>query len=88
MPMGDSRTAKITKMFTFEGINRKEVNVLNTGDIAIIAGIPDVYIGETICDNINTRTASFYRYRRTDNFFKLSRERFAFCRTRREVRDK
>jgi GTP-binding protein len=34
-------------MFTFEGINRKEVDVLNTGDIAIIAGIPDVYIGET-----------------------------------------
>jgi GTP-binding protein len=51
---GHSRTAKISKMFTFEGINRKEVSVLNTGDIAIIAGIPDVYIGETICDNLNT----------------------------------
>jgi GTP-binding protein len=51
---GDSRTARITKIFTFQGINRKEVDVLNTGDIAIIAGIPDVYIGETICDNINT----------------------------------
>lgn len=51
---GISRTAKITKMFTFQGINRKEVDVLNTGDIAIIAGIPDVYIGETICDDINT----------------------------------
>ena len=51
---GASRTAKIAKMFTFEGINRKEVSVLNTGDIAIIAGIPDVYIGETICDNIDT----------------------------------
>lgn len=48
---GNSRNAKITKMFTFEGIERKEVNILNTGDIAIIAGIPDVYIGETICDN-------------------------------------
>ena len=48
---GNSRNAKITKMFTFEGIERKDVNVLNTGDIAIIAGIPDVYIGETICDN-------------------------------------
>ncbi|HLP86634.1 MAG TPA: translational GTPase TypA [Candidatus Paceibacterota bacterium] len=51
---GKSRNAKITKMFTFEGINRKEVSELNTGDIAIIAGIPDVYIGETICDNPNT----------------------------------
>jgi GTP-binding protein len=51
---GVSRKAKITKMFTFEGINRKEVSVLNTGDIALIAGIPDVYIGETICDNVET----------------------------------
>ena len=51
---GNSRTAKISKMFTFEGIKRKEVSILNTGDIAIIAGIPDVFIGETICDNINT----------------------------------
>ena len=48
---GNSRNAKITKMFTFEGINRKEVDILNTGDIAIISGIPDIYIGETICDN-------------------------------------
>jgi GTP-binding protein len=37
---GISRKAKITKMFTFEGINRKEVDTLNTGDIAIMAGIP------------------------------------------------
>jgi GTP-binding protein len=51
---GNSRNAKITKIFTFLGINRKEVNELNTGDIAIIAGIPDVYIGETICDDVNT----------------------------------
>lgn len=51
---GNSRNAKISKMFTFEGINRKEVSVLNTGDIAIMAGIPDVYIGETICDNAET----------------------------------
>lgn len=51
---GASRTARISKMFTFEGINRKEVSVLHTGDIAIIAGIPDVYIGETICDDMST----------------------------------
>jgi len=46
---GSMRNARISKMFTFEGINRKEVTELNTGDIALIAGIPDVYIGETIC---------------------------------------
>jgi len=51
---GKTRNAKISKMFTFEGIARKEVDVLNTGDIAIIAGIPDIYIGETLCDDKDT----------------------------------
>lgn len=51
---GNSRNARITKMFTFSGIKRQEVEVLNTGDIAIIAGIPDVFIGETICDKGDT----------------------------------
>lgn len=51
---GNSRTTRITKMFTFEGIARKEVEVLNTGDIAIVAGIPDVFIGETITDKAET----------------------------------
>ena len=51
---GNSRTTKISKMFTFEGIARKEVAELVTGDIAIIAGIPDVFIGETIVDKVET----------------------------------
>ncbi len=51
---GNSRNSKITKMFTFEGINRKEVDVLNTGDIAMISGIPDVFIGETFCVDPST----------------------------------
>jgi len=48
------RVAKITKLFSFEGIVRKEVETLSVGDIGIIAGIPDVFIGETICDNEST----------------------------------
>lgn len=51
---GNSRSTRITKMFAFEGIARKEIDVMNTGDIAIIAGIPDVFIGETIVDNADT----------------------------------
>ncbi len=50
-PDGETRTAKITKMFTFHGIARKDAEVLTTGDIAIVAGIPDVFIGETISIN-------------------------------------
>ncbi len=45
---GETRKAKITKLFSFEGIARKDVQNISAGDIAIIAGIPDIYIGETI----------------------------------------
>ncbi len=52
---GSARTARITKLFSFEGTNRKEVSEVTAGDIAIIAGIPDVYIGETVCTNADTQ---------------------------------
>ena len=44
-----ARKGKITKIFTFEGLNRKEVEKAVAGDIIMIAGIPDVDIGETVC---------------------------------------
>ena len=46
-----SRSGKITKLFGFEGINRKEVIEATSGDIVLLAGIPDIYIGETICED-------------------------------------
>ena len=42
---------KISKLFTFEGISRKEVSEAYTGDIVMIAGLPEIFIGETICEN-------------------------------------
>lgn len=48
---GETRQSKITKIFTFEGMERKEAERAESGDIIMIAGIPDVYIGETICKN-------------------------------------
>lgn len=46
---GKPRTGKITKLYTFEGLNRKEVDKAGSGDIIMIAGLPNIYIGETIC---------------------------------------
>ena len=47
---GESLKYKITKLFLFEGIARVEADVITAGDIAIIAGLEEVYIGDTICD--------------------------------------
>lgn len=44
------RTGKITKLFTFNGLNREEVDEARAGDIVMIAGLPDIFIGETICE--------------------------------------
>ncbi len=46
-----TRKGKITKLFTFEGITRKDAESATSGDIVLIAGIPDIYIGETICED-------------------------------------
>lgn len=50
-PLGEARQARITKLYTFEGTAKKEVEVATAGDIIMVAGISDVYIGETICEN-------------------------------------
>ncbi|MEI7451844.1 MAG: translational GTPase TypA [Candidatus Falkowbacteria bacterium] len=48
---GENRKRKITKLFSFSGLVRKEVTEAVAGDIVMVAGLPDIYIGETICAN-------------------------------------
>lgn len=43
------KSGKITKLFTFRGVTREESSEASAGDIAMIAGIPGIYIGDTIC---------------------------------------
>ena len=47
---GTTANYKITKLFGFEGLKRLEIEEAPSGDIAAIAGIPDVFIGDTVCD--------------------------------------
>ena len=49
-PNGETRTGKITKVFTFEGLERIDTKTAYAGDIALIAGLTDIFIGETITD--------------------------------------
>lgn len=45
---GSRRTGKVAKCFTSLGLKRNEVDAAEAGDIVTIAGIPDIYVGETI----------------------------------------
>ena len=45
---GSSRQARVTKIYVAEGLRKKEVQEALAGDIVTIAGIPDIYVGETI----------------------------------------
>lgn len=47
---GKQEKCVITKLFNYEGIKRVPIKDAHSGDIVIIAGIPDLSIGETICD--------------------------------------
>ncbi len=47
-PNGTTRTGQITKVFTFSGLKRVEAEQATPGDIVLIAGLPDIDIGETV----------------------------------------
>ncbi len=45
---GGSFKGRITKLFTFEGIKRKESPEAIAGDIVMLAGLPEIFIGDTV----------------------------------------
>ncbi|MDP3955633.1 MAG: translational GTPase TypA [bacterium] len=53
-PEGETRAGKLTKIFTFEGIARNEQDEVTPGDIVLVAGLPNIDIGETITDDAAT----------------------------------
>ncbi|MCB9258683.1 MAG: translational GTPase TypA [Ignavibacteriales bacterium] len=50
---GSIHKVSIKQLFIFEGLERKEVDEVITGDICAIVGIEDVDIGDTIADSEN-----------------------------------
>lgn len=50
---GQTKQARIEKLFGFQGLKRVEVEEAGAGDIIAIAGIKDINIGETIADPAN-----------------------------------
>ena len=46
---GEVKNSRVTKLFTFHGLERKETEEAIAGDIVMVAGFPDIDIGETLC---------------------------------------
>ena len=47
-PNGESKTFKVMKLYSFEGLKRIEVSKADCGDICAIAGNPELNVGDTI----------------------------------------
>lgn len=48
---GAIQKMKIANLYTFDGLKRNAVAEAGTGEIVCISGIPDINIGDTICDS-------------------------------------
>ena len=45
------RRGKISRISVYEGLNQVQVDEVESGEIVVVAGIPDIEIGETICED-------------------------------------
>ncbi len=45
---GSSERTKVTKLYAFEGLKQTPIDCANAGEIVALAGIEDIYIGETV----------------------------------------
>ncbi len=51
---GTVHQGTVAKLFTFEGFTRKEVQHAEAGDIVVVAGFPDIYIGDSMTTDEST----------------------------------
>ena len=50
----DAYQQKVTKLFNFLGMSRNSISEAVTGDIIMVAGLPDLKIGDTLADSTDT----------------------------------
>ena len=51
--------ARVTKLYTYDGLKRVEVEEASAGDIIALSGVTDINIGDTICDYNNPEKIPF-----------------------------
>ena len=51
--------ARVTKLYTYDGLKRIEVEEASAGDIIALSGVTDINIGDTICDYNNPEKIPF-----------------------------
>ena len=47
---GSTQNFRVMKLFGFSGLRRLEVEQASAGEIVAIAGLPDINVGETVCE--------------------------------------
>jgi len=52
---GTSRKASLSALYTYEGLNRVDRKIVEVGDIAAVAGLDDIFIGDTLGDPADPR---------------------------------
>ncbi len=52
---GAARKASLSVLYTYQGLNRVEQKSVGAGDIAAIAGVEDIFIGDTLGDPLDPR---------------------------------
>ena len=55
------KKVKVSKLYEFDGLNKVEVREATVGAIVAVSGIPDIHIGDTLCDLDNPEPIPFQK---------------------------